>query len=68
MIGAVLAGMTMTLRGHEVPTLRAFQVALLIAAGAALAAAAIARSDSATGGFGGRAAQSPKRALTSAVR
>ena len=31
-IGAVLSGMTMSFAGHEQPTLRAFQVALLIAA------------------------------------
>lgn len=67
-IGAVLAGMTMTLRGHEVPTLRAFQVALLIAAGAALVAAAIACLIPRPAGSAGSAAQSPKRALTSAVR
>jgi len=67
-IGAVLAGMTVTLHGHDVPTLRAFQVALLIAAGAALAAAAIACLIPRPAGSAGGVAQSPKRSLTSAVR
>jgi MFS family permease len=40
-IGAVLAGMTTSFAGHELPSLRAFQTALLIAAGAAALAAAI---------------------------
>ena len=67
-IGAVLAGMTVTLHGHDVPTLRALQVALLIAAGAALAAAAIACLIPRPAGSAGGVAQSPKRSLTSAVR
>ena len=37
-MGAVLAGMTVSFHGHEVPTLRAFHTALLIAAGAAVVA------------------------------
>ncbi|HEY5841403.1 MAG TPA: MFS transporter [Mycobacterium sp.] len=37
-MGAVLAGITVSFHGHEVPTLRAFHVALLIAAGAAVVA------------------------------
>ncbi len=41
-MGALLAGMTMSFHGHEVPTLRAFHVALIIAAGAAVVAAALA--------------------------
>jgi uncharacterized membrane protein len=41
-IGAVLAGMSVTYAGHEVPTLRAFQVALLIAAAAATVAGLLA--------------------------
>ena len=67
-IGAVLAGMTMTLDGHDLPTLQAFRVALVIAAGAALGAAALALliprpPITAAGGD-----QMPKRSLTSAVR
>ena len=41
-MGAVLAGMTVTFAGHEVPSLRAFHTALLIAAGAAVLAAVLA--------------------------
>lgn len=41
-IGAVLAGMTVSVAGHDVPSLRAFQVALLIAAAAAVLAATLA--------------------------
>ncbi|BBZ32469.1 MFS transporter [Mycolicibacterium confluentis] len=40
-IGAVLAGMTVTVAGHEAPTLAGIQVALLIAAGAAVVAAGL---------------------------
>lgn len=40
-IGAVLAGMTTSFVGHELPSLRAFQAALLVAAGAAALAAGI---------------------------
>lgn len=38
-IGAILAGMTMTVGGHQVPTLDGFRVALLVAAGVATASA-----------------------------
>jgi tetrahydromethanopterin S-methyltransferase subunit C len=41
-IGAVLAGLTMSMGGQEVPTLEAFRVALLIAAGVAGASAVLA--------------------------
>ena len=64
-IGAVLAGMTMTVHGHDVPSLRAFQVGLLIAAGAALGAAAVALLIPRVAESG---TQSPKRDLTSVVR
>jgi MFS family permease len=41
-IGAVLAGLTMSAAGHAVPTLEAFRVALLIAAGVAALAGVLA--------------------------
>ena len=41
-IGAVLAGLVMQVGGHDVPTLAAFQVALLVAAGVAALAAVLA--------------------------
>lgn len=41
-MGAVLAGMTMSVAGHELPTLRGFHVALFIAAGAGFGAALLA--------------------------
>jgi MFS family permease len=41
-MGAVLGGMTLTFAGHQVASLRAFQVALLIAAGAAVLAGLLA--------------------------
>ncbi len=41
-IAAVMAGMTTSFFGHELPSLRAFQTALLVAAGAAALAAALA--------------------------
>jgi MFS family permease len=41
-MGAVLAGMTMSFGGHEIPTLRGFHVALCIAAAAAVVAAMLA--------------------------
>jgi MFS family permease len=40
-IGAVLAGMAVSVAGHEVPSLAGIQVALLIAAGAAILAAGL---------------------------
>jgi MFS family permease len=41
-MGAVLAGTTMSLAGHEFPTMHGFRVALLIAAGAGIGAALLA--------------------------
>lgn len=41
-IGAVMAGMTTSFLGHELPSLRAFQTALLVAAGAGVVAAVFA--------------------------
>jgi MFS family permease len=41
-IGAVVAGMTMSFAGHEIPTLTGLRVAMLVAAGAAVFAAILA--------------------------
>jgi MFS family permease len=41
-IGAILAGMTMSFSGHDVPTLAGLRVALMVAAGAAALAAVLA--------------------------
>jgi MFS family permease len=41
-IGAVVAGMTMSFAGHEIPTLTGLRVAMLVAAGAAIFAAVLA--------------------------
>jgi MFS family permease len=41
-IGAILAGMTMSFAGHDIPTLAGLRVALLVAAGAAALAAVLA--------------------------
>ncbi|WP_319458188.1 MULTISPECIES: MFS transporter [unclassified Mycobacterium] len=41
-IGAIVAGMTMSFAGHEIPTLTGLRVAMLVAAGAAVVAAILA--------------------------